>query len=119
MLIRSLLKDHGVELKAMSFGLTDAKKPYIVCRKLIDRGYIDADATSQQTASSGLSEPIGYNITHDNGVVAMAYSIGSELFPDPPAYRIGIDIMLLQLPKRTPYDDFVETVSDQVSAWLS
>lgn len=44
----------------------------------------------------------------------MAYSIGLELYPKPPAYCVGIDVMLLQLPKRLTFTDFVETVSDQV-----
>jgi 4'-phosphopantetheinyl transferase len=59
--------------------------------------------------------PIGYNITHDNGAVAMAYASGPELYPDPPAYRVGIDVMRLQLPRRITYAAFVESVSDQVN----
>ena len=62
-----------------------------------------------------MQEPIGYNITHDNGAVAMAYVSGSELYPDPPAYRVGIDVMLLQLPRRVTYAEFVESVGDQVT----
>lgn len=45
----------------------------------------------------------------------MAFASGADLHPDPPAYRIGIDVMLLQLPQRTTYAYFVETISDQVS----
>lgn len=53
----------------------------------------------------------------------MAFSSGSDLYPDAPAYRIGIDVMLLQLPVRTTFANFVESVSDQVRlqpnpAWL-
>lgn len=44
----------------------------------------------------------------------MAFSSGSDLYPDAPAYRIGIDVMLLQLPVRTTFANFVESVSDQV-----
>ena len=65
-----------------------------------------------------LSEPIGYNITHDNGLIAMAYAAGADLHPDPPAHRMGIDVMLLQLPRRTTYEGFVESVSDQVRSAL-
>ena len=67
----------------------------------------------EQTCAE-LSEPIGYNITHDNGLIAMAYASGADLHPDPPAYKIGVDVMLLQLPRRTNYEGFVESVSDQV-----
>ncbi|KAJ3555145.1 hypothetical protein NM688_g2741 [Phlebia brevispora] len=62
-----------------------------------------------------LNEPIGYNITHDNGVIAMAFASGSDLHPDPPAYRIGVDVMKLSLPRRTTYAGFVETVGDQLT----
>ncbi|KAI0752225.1 4'-phosphopantetheinyl transferase superfamily [Irpex lacteus] len=97
LLIRQLLSDHGVPLQAMTFASTPARKPYITTRDL--------------------HEPIGYNITHDNGVVAMAYASGSELYPDPPAYRVGIDVMLLQLPRRITYAEFVESVSDQLTPY--
>ncbi|KAI0699404.1 hypothetical protein BC835DRAFT_1503242 [Cytidiella melzeri] len=97
LLIRKLLSDHGVPLQAMTFGSTPGRKPYIT--------------------TPNLPEPIGYNITHDNGAVAMAYACGSELYPDPPAHRIGIDVMLLQLPKRITYAEFVESVSDQLTAY--
>ncbi|PIL36816.1 hypothetical protein GSI_00506 [Ganoderma sinense ZZ0214-1] len=62
------------------------------------------------------AEPIGYNVTHDNGVVAMAFSTGNSLFPDPPAYRIGLDVMLLQLPKRDTFPGFVEIFSEQLTS---
>ncbi|KAF7800008.1 hypothetical protein EIP86_011251 [Pleurotus ostreatoroseus] len=45
----------------------------------------------------------------------MAFASGADLHPDPPAYRIGIDVMLLQLPRGTTYAYFVETVSDQLT----
>lgn len=64
--------------------------------------------------SAKLDVPVGYNITHDSGVIAMAFSSVPNLHPDPPAYRIGIDIMLLQLPKRDTFSGFVEIFSDQV-----
>ena len=62
-----------------------------------------------------MDTPVGYNITHDNGVVAMVYSMGADLYPDPPTYRVGVDVMLLQLPKRDTFPGFVEIFSDQVS----
>ncbi|KAI0347312.1 hypothetical protein BDW22DRAFT_1411123, partial [Trametopsis cervina] len=95
LLIRKLLKDHGVPLHAMTFATTSARKPYIT--------------------TAALPTPIGYNITHDNGVVAMAYATGPELSPHPPTYRVGLDVMLLQLPRRVGYAAFVESVSDQLT----
>lgn len=68
--------------------------------------------------TTALDSPIGYNITHDNGVVAMAFSSGDALYPDPPAYRIGIDVMLLQLPKRDTFSGFVEIFSEQVGPMM-
>ncbi|KAI0334713.1 hypothetical protein GY45DRAFT_1317723 [Cubamyces sp. BRFM 1775] len=94
LLPRLLLKKRGVPINSLAFSKTAAGKPYI---------------------STQLDTPIGYNITHDNGVVAMAYSTGADLYPDPPAYRIGIDVMLLQLPKRDTFPGFVEIFSDQLT----
>ncbi|KAI9001245.1 hypothetical protein BD414DRAFT_474084 [Trametes punicea] len=91
---RMLLKERGVSPHEMRFSKTLAGKPYI---------------------STPLETPVGFNITHDNGVVAMAYSVGADLYPDPPAYRIGIDVMLLQLPKRDTFPGFVEVFSDQLT----
>ncbi|CDO74018.1 hypothetical protein BN946_scf185043.g67 [Trametes cinnabarina] len=89
-----LLKERHIPNDDMRFFKTQAGKPYI-CTKL--------------------SSPIGYNITHDNGVVAMAYSTGADLYPDPPAYRVGVDVMLLQLPKRDTFSGFVNVFSDQLT----
>ncbi|KAH9894315.1 hypothetical protein C8Q73DRAFT_695253 [Cubamyces lactineus] len=91
---RLLLKERGVPVNSLTFSKTEAGKPYISAR---------------------LDTPVGYNITHDNGVVAMAYSAGADLYPDPPAYRVGIDVMLLQLPKRDTFPGFVEIFSDQLT----
>ncbi|KAI1792852.1 hypothetical protein LXA43DRAFT_1003505 [Ganoderma leucocontextum] len=95
LLPRLLLKEQGIPLTAMTFGKTPAGKPYI---------------------TSIVREPIGYNITHDNGVIAMAFSTGKSLFPDPPAYRTGLDVMLLQLPKRDTFPGFVEIFSEQLTS---
>lgn len=59
----------------------------------------------------GVEPPIGYNVTHDNGVVAMAFAPGSH---NPPAYSIGVDVMKVRLPGRESFVSFVETVGDQV-----
>ncbi|KAJ8487492.1 hypothetical protein ONZ51_g4158 [Trametes cubensis] len=94
LLPRALLKKRGVPIDAVTFSKTEAGKPYI---------------------RTQLDTPVGYNITHDNGVVAMVYSIGADLYPDPPAYRVGVDVMLLQLPKRDTFPGFVEIFSDQLT----
>ncbi|KAI0356587.1 hypothetical protein OH77DRAFT_1452511 [Trametes cingulata] len=94
LLPRLLLNERGIPVGSMRFSKTQAGKPYI---------------------ATELTPPIGYNITHDNGIVAMAYSSGNGLFPDPPAYRVGIDVMLLQLPKRDTFPGFVEVFSDQLT----
>lgn len=66
-----------------------------------------------------MNPPIGFNVTHDNGVVAMVYSEDGDLYPDPPVYRVGLDVMLLELPKRDTFPGFVEVFSDQVcDVWL-
>lgn len=97
LLIRLLLKERGVPLDLMAFAKTDEGKPYVT--------------------TSGLGEPLGYNITHDNGCVAMAFATGEDLYPNPPAYRLGIDVMRLQHPDRTTYPEFVESISEQLTTY--
>lgn len=55
--------------------------------------------------------PIAFNITHDNGLIAMAFGPGLQL---PPAYGIGVDVMKLSIPRRNSFKSFVEGVSDAV-----
>ncbi|TFY72500.1 hypothetical protein EVG20_g505 [Dentipellis fragilis] len=57
----------------------------------------------------GIDPPIGFNVSHDNDLVAMAFAPGVH---DPPAYRIGVDVMKVQLPLREPFRSFVDTVGD-------
>lgn len=60
---------------------------------------------------------IGYNITHDAGLIAMAFEVGtspSQPWVDPPAHRIGVDVMHLSIPARFTLQSFVETVGDAV-----
>lgn len=73
------------------FGATPAGKPFLAA-PLVD-------------------PPIAYNITHDNGVVAMAVAPGLH---DPPAFRVGVDVMKLRVPGRESVRSFVNTVGDQV-----
>ncbi|PCH41391.1 4'-phosphopantetheinyl transferase [Wolfiporia cocos MD-104 SS10] len=96
LLPRMLLRERGFRLEHMTFGRTENGKPYI--------------------ATPGLSPPIAYNVTHDSGLIAVAYESGQDIYPDPPAYRVGIDVMKLQLPRRETFAAFVELFSDQLTA---
>ncbi|KIP12868.1 hypothetical protein PHLGIDRAFT_97610 [Phlebiopsis gigantea 11061_1 CR5-6] len=95
LLIRMVLKQKGIPLNSMSFGSTPERKPYVT--------------------TNGPHEPIGYNITHDSGLVAVAFQSGPDLYPDAPAYRIGVDAMLLQVPDRLTFGDLVESVGSQLT----
>lgn len=61
---------------------------------------------------------IGYNVTHDAGLIAMAFEAGKtsekHVWIDPPAHRIGVDVMRLSVPDRFSFQAFVETVGDAV-----
>ena len=60
---------------------------------------------------------IGYNVTHDAGLIAMGFEVGTtsdEGWVDPPAHRIGVDVMQLSIPDRFTFQSFVETVGDAV-----
>lgn len=65
-------------------------------------------------ATEGIEPPIAYNITHDSGVVAMAWASGGDLV-GPPAYKLGVDVMKVQLPKRECFANFLDAFGDQVS----
>lgn len=93
LLPRLLLRERGVPPSLMAFGATEAGKPYIT--------------------SSGLDPPIGFNVSHDSGMVVMAFAEGRY---DPPAYRIGVDVMQVKLPPRDTFRGFVHTVGDQLTS---
>ena len=61
---------------------------------------------------------IGYNVTHDAGLIAMGFATGKTSekhgWIDPPAHRIGVDVMRLSVPDRFTFQAFVETVGDAV-----
>jgi len=57
-----------------------------------------------------LDPPIEYNITHDNNLVAMAFTSGDQQRCN----NIGIDVMKVRIPGRESFASFVETVGDQV-----
>ncbi|QRV91258.1 4'-phosphopantetheinyl transferase superfamily [Ceratobasidium sp. AG-Ba] len=51
--------------------------------------------------------PLSYNVTHDSDMVAIACEAGNP---------IGVDVMKVALPRNTKMHEFVEFVSDQLSA---
>jgi 4'-phosphopantetheinyl transferase len=57
-----------------------------------------------------LDPPIEYNITHDNDLVAMAFTSGDQQRSS----NIGIDVMKVRIPGRESFASFAETVGDQV-----
>jgi 4'-phosphopantetheinyl transferase len=69
-----------------------------------------AQIPSQKTA--GIDPPIAYNVSHDNGLVAMAFAPGIH---GAPAYNIGIDVMKVRIPGRDTFASFVHTIGDQVN----
>ncbi|KAG6820443.1 hypothetical protein H0H93_000439 [Arthromyces matolae] len=92
LLVRKLLKQRGIRNSDMSFGTTSAKKPYIT--------------------TSGVDPPIAYNISHDNGLIVMAFAPGIH---DPPAFSLGVDVMKVRIPDRCTFASFVESVSDTLT----
>jgi len=54
---------------------------------------------------------MGFNVSHDNALIAMAFAPGSH---NPPVFSIGIDIMKVRIPGRESFSSFVQTVGDQV-----
>ncbi|EIN10680.1 4'-phosphopantetheinyl transferase [Punctularia strigosozonata HHB-11173 SS5] len=93
LLPRMMLKSRGLYTDDVTFSATETGKPYIV--------------------APGITPPIAFNISHDNGIVAMAYGEGDRSHA--PEYRIGIDVMKVELPRRTVLKDFIESVSDQLT----
>ncbi|KAJ7179326.1 hypothetical protein C8R46DRAFT_1173682 [Mycena filopes] len=90
---RMLLHARGVALSDMKFGATEAGKPFI--------------------ATNGVDPKIAYNVSHDNGLIAMVSSANTH---NPPAFTVGIDVMKARIPGRESFASFVETVSDQLTA---
>lgn len=77
----------------MTFAATEAGKPYIT--------------------TPDVNPPIAFNISHDSSLVAMAFGPGSD---DPPAFRIGVDVMKAALPRPEPFRKFVNTFKAQLTA---
>ncbi|KAJ7047585.1 hypothetical protein C8F04DRAFT_985714 [Mycena alexandri] len=89
---RMLLHARGVALLDMKFGATEAGKPFIT--------------------TSGVDPSIAYNVSHDNGLIAIVSSANTH---NPPAFTIGVDVMKVRIPGRESFASFVETVGDQLT----
>jgi len=87
-----LLRKRGVPRDAITFAVTDTGKPY--------------------STTPDLDPPLGFNVTHDEGVVAMAFATGDL---GPPAYNIGVDVMQLKVPPRITLSQLVDSVSSQLT----
>ena len=57
-----------------------------------------------------LDPRIEYNITHDNDLVAMAFTSGDQQSCN----IIGIDVMKVRIPGHESFASFVDSVGDQV-----
>jgi len=87
-----LLRKRGIPRDAIAFAATDTGKPY--------------------STTPGIDPPLGFNVTHDEGVIAMAFGTGDL---GPPAYNIGVDVMQLKVPPRTTFRELVDSVSSQLT----
>jgi 4'-phosphopantetheinyl transferase len=67
-------------------------------------------AVAVSQVAPDLDPHIEYNITHDNDLVAMAFTLGDQRSCN----NIGIDVMKVRIPGRESFASFVETVGDQV-----
>lgn len=78
-----------------------------------DLGYFSALTPTTIKTTPYLDPPVAFNISHDNGLVAMVFGPGTA---NPPSFTIGIDVMKVRIPGRESFRSFVETVGDQASA---
>jgi 4'-phosphopantetheinyl transferase len=103
--IRLILKDLGVRPGTLNFDTTAEGKPYLVRIRNIDLTF-RLDSYSQSTPEG--ESTIHFNIAHDNRLIAVAFN--SKI----PPYKIGVDVMKVQIPQRETFLSFVRTLSSQV-----
>ncbi|EUC65390.1 phosphopantetheinyl transferase [Rhizoctonia solani AG-3 Rhs1AP] len=81
---------------------------YWLRQKQIDPGTIGFEATEHGKPIITQSlVPLTFNVTHDLDMVAIACGSGEP---------VGIDVMRVALPRRTSMNEFVEFVSEQLTA---
>ncbi|EAU84574.2 hypothetical protein CC1G_00093 [Coprinopsis cinerea okayama7 len=91
LLVRMYCQEHGL-FHPIRLTKTAEGKPYI--------------------ANQDPNSKIGFNVTHDNALVAVAFAPGIH---GPPAFNIGIDVMKTKIPSREPFASFVEAFEEQAS----
>ncbi|KAF8708181.1 4'-phosphopantetheinyl transferase superfamily, partial [Rhizoctonia solani] len=81
---------------------------YWLRQKQIDTEMVKFEATEHgKPIITQSSVPLTYNVTHDSDMVAIACGAGEP---------VGIDVMKIALPRRTSMGEFIEFVSDQLTA---
>ncbi|KAH9045678.1 hypothetical protein EDB85DRAFT_2070431 [Lactarius pseudohatsudake] len=98
LLPRVLLSEKGVSAENIQFAKTDAGKPYFARRLLFFL-----------SVTTGVSPPIGYNISHDNELVAIAFAPGEHCL------QIGVDVMRERLPRGERFTSFLRAVGDTLT----
>ncbi|KAF9008693.1 4'-phosphopantetheinyl transferase superfamily [Cyathus striatus] len=93
LLLLIMLRQQGLGPRNALLQFTEAGKPYIVTTPPLD-------------------PPVGFNLSHDNGLIALSFSPGVYI---PPAFGIGVDIMKVHIPGRETFISFVETMKDQLT----
>ncbi|KAG2013911.1 hypothetical protein CC2G_010775 [Coprinopsis cinerea AmutBmut pab1-1] len=92
LLVRMYCQEHGL-FHPIRLTKTAEGKPYI--------------------ANQDPNSKIGFNVTHDNALVAVAFAPGIH---GPPAFNIGIDVMKTKIPSREPFASFVEAFEEQLTS---
>ncbi len=64
----------------------------------------------------GIDPPIAFNVSHDNGLIAMAFGKGAH---GPPSFSLGVDVMKVRIPGRDSLASFIDTMEDQACTYLS
>ncbi|KAI9510442.1 4'-phosphopantetheinyl transferase superfamily [Russula earlei] len=80
-----LSEQRGVSAEKIHFATTGAGKPYF------------ASISFTHFVADFGPPPIAFNVSHDNELVAMASAPGEH---GPPAFLIGVDVMMVQVPTR-------------------
>ncbi|KAI5120917.1 hypothetical protein M0805_002897 [Coniferiporia weirii] len=104
LLPRLLLKQHGVSPKEAAFGRTTSGKPFV--------------------SIPHLERTIGFNVSHDNEYVVMAFQLHTPQHGDTPQTEekdvdvktIGVDVMKVALPRyEKTLASFVRSISDTLT----
>ena len=111
LLPRALLRKQGFPLESVTFSRTEAGKPFIVSKDFFSYS-LSAKLRKVAKAAPRLSPAVGYNISHDNQMVAMVSHIGREQDVD----KLGIDVMKRALPKGETVSTFLRAINEAVSS---